>query len=43
MNTSAISYINEIRIKNAIKLLRNEKLAIKEVAEKVGYESLNNF
>lgn len=43
MNTSTISYINEVRIKNAIELLKDEKLSIKEVAEKVGYESLNNF
>ncbi len=43
MNTSTISYIHEVRIKKAIELLRESNISIKEVAEQVGYESLNNF
>lgn len=43
MNTSTISYIHEVRVKKAIELLRESDVSIKEVAERVGYESLNNF
>ncbi|MDD2447891.1 MAG: response regulator [Tissierellia bacterium] len=43
MDTNTISYIHEVRIKKAIELLKDENFGIKEVAEKVGYGSLNNF
>lgn len=43
MGTNTLAYIHEIRIKRAIELLKQEELNIKEVAERVGYENLNNF
>lgn len=43
MGINTISYIHKVRIKNAIKLLKEEDLSIKEVAEKTGYNNLNNF
>jgi len=43
MGINTISYIHEVRIKKAIELLKEDDFSIKEVAEIVGYESLNNF
>lgn len=43
MDTNTISYIHSVRIKNAIELMRDDKLSIKEISEKVGYDNLNNF
>lgn len=43
MDTNTISYIHSVRIKNAIDLMRDDKLSIKEISEKVGYDNLNNF
>lgn len=42
-STSFISYLNEIRIKSAVKLLEETDISIKEVAFKVGYNNLNYF
>ncbi len=43
MGMTTISYINEVRIAKAIELLKEGHLSIKEVAEKTGYDNLNNF
>lgn len=40
---SFITYLNELRIKRALELLRDTELSIKEVAHKVGYNNLNYF
>lgn len=42
MGTTTISYIHDVRIKKALELLKKE-FNIKEIAELVGYTSLNNF
>lgn len=43
MNISYISYLNEIRVKKAMELLKDTDMPIKEIAEKVGYNNLNYF
>ncbi len=43
LGTTALTYLNELRIEKAISLLTNKDVAIKDVAEQVGYKSLNNF
>lgn len=43
LDTTTLAYIHEVRIQKAIALLKTRDLAIKEVAEEVGYDSLNNF
>lgn len=43
LKQSTICYIHEVRIKKSLKLLKKREMSIKEVAEKVGYNSLNNF
>ena len=43
MNTTFISYLNHIRIEKSIELLENTTKSINEIAEIVGYNSLNNF
>lgn len=43
LGTTNMHYIHEIRIQNAIKLLEEGGVSIKEAAERTGYESLNNF
>jgi YesN/AraC family two-component response regulator len=40
---SFITYLNELRIKKALELLRETELSIKEIAHKVGYNNLNYF
>lgn len=40
---SYITYINELKIKKAIELLKDTDSSIKEVAQKVGYNNLNYF
>lgn len=40
---SFITYINELRIKKALELLRDTDLSIKEIAQRVGYNNLNYF
>jgi YesN/AraC family two-component response regulator len=42
-NVSFITYINELRIKKAVELLRDTDLSIKEIAQKVGYNNINYF
>ncbi len=42
-NVSFITYINELRIKRALELLKDTDLPIKEIAHKVGYNNLNYF
>ncbi len=42
-NTSFITYLNDRRIKIAVKYLKESDLSIKEVAYKVGYNNLNYF
>ena len=43
MGVSVIAYLHGVRMKNAIVMLENTDLGIKEVAESCGYENLNNF
>ena len=43
MGTSVLAYLHGIRIKNAIDMLENTDFGIKEIAERSGYENLNNF
>lgn len=40
---SYITYINELKIKKAVELLKDTDFSIKEVAQKVGYNNLNYF
>ena len=42
-NASFITYLNDIRIKKALELLRVTDLSIKEVSFKVGFNNLNYF
>jgi AraC-like DNA-binding protein len=39
---SAVSYINRIRVEKSKKILR-EGSSVKDAAEQVGFESLNNY
>jgi YesN/AraC family two-component response regulator len=41
--TSFITYINELRIKKALELLKDTDLSIKDIAQRVGYNNLNYF
>ena len=43
MNTSIVSYINKLRIEKAVELLTKENYSVKETADYIGYDSLNNF
>lgn len=43
MNKSFTQFLNEVRIRNASRLLMQEDLPISEVCYKVGYNSLTNF
>jgi YesN/AraC family two-component response regulator len=36
-------WLNEVRIKNAIELLRGTDMPVKEISERVGYNNLNYF
>lgn len=38
-----ISYIHKVRIEKSVQMLEEEKLSVKEAAEEVGYQNLNNF
>lgn len=40
---SFITYLNNLKIKKALELLRDTDLSIKEIAQKVGYNNLNYF
>ena len=42
MGQSVVSYLNRVRVENAKKLL-DEGMSVKLAAERVGYDSLNNF
>lgn len=42
MGESVINYLNRIRVENAKRLLE-DGVSVKEAAEQVGYDSLNNF
>lgn len=43
VGTSVIDYLHGVRIEEAQRLLETSSLDIKEIAEKCGYNSLNNF
>jgi two-component system response regulator YesN len=43
LNTSFIDYLNNLRINEAVRLLRNEKKPVKEVSHLVGYGDPNYF
>lgn len=43
MGTSIITYLHQVRIKEAKKLLAEQHYSVKEAAECTGYDSLNNF
>lgn len=38
-----ISYMHKVRIEKSIELMKEKKLAIKEISEAVGYQNLNHF
>ena len=38
-----ISYIHQVRIEKSIKKMTEDGLSVKEAAEEVGYQNLNNF
>lgn len=38
-----ISYIHKVRIQKSVQLIEEKKLAVKEAAEAVGYQSLNHY
>lgn len=42
-DVSFITYINELRIKKALELMKDTDLSIKEISRKVGYNNLNYF
>lgn len=43
LGMSVIAYVHKVRIDKAIDLLKTQQLSIKEIADQVGYDSLNNF
>jgi len=43
IGVSFITYVNEVRIKKAMELLKEEELSIKEVVQMVGYNNINYF
>lgn len=43
MGTTILSYVHQLRIEEACRLLQNRKYDIQETAYEVGYGSLNNF
>lgn len=43
MDTTILSYVHQLRIEEACKLLQNRKYDIQGTAFQVGYSSLNNF
>lgn len=43
MNISLVTYIHQVRIANAVKLLRTKEYSIKSIAELTGYHNLNHF
>ena len=43
MEVSYITYINELKIKKALELLKDTDLPIKEIARRAGYNNLNYF
>lgn len=43
MNMTILNYIHKVRIENAVRFLRNERLSIQETALRTGYQNLNNF
>ena len=40
---TVISYVHKVRIEKSIEKMTEEGLSVKEAAEEVGYQSLNNF
>ncbi len=40
---SVMSYIHKLRIRYAIKLLKQGDMSIQEISEKIGYNNVNNF
>ena len=43
MRKTYVSFLNEIRVANACKLLRNEDLSVAMVAYECGFNNLSNF
>lgn len=43
MGMTIISYVHRIRIEKSIRMMEEQKLAIKEAAEAVGYQNLNHY
>ena len=42
-NTTILNYINELKIKEAKALLRENKLSVTEISEKLGFNSIHYF
>lgn len=43
MEVSVLNYIHTLRIEKAVVYLKEGRLGIQEISEKVGYQNLNNF
>lgn len=43
MDMTILSYVHKLRIEKSVELMEEEKLAVKEAAEAVGYQNLNQF
>ena len=43
MGMSIISYVHKVRIQESVRLLKEQRLSVKEAAEAVGYRNLNHF
>lgn len=43
MGISIITYVHQLRINEAKRLLTEQRCSVKETAERTGYDSLNNF
>ncbi|MFR3030621.1 MAG: response regulator [Blautia sp.] len=38
-----VSYVHKVRIEQSIRMMEEDNLSVKEAAEEVGYQNLNNF
>jgi len=43
MGSGVVSYLHEVRIQNAVSMMRDTNMEIKEIAEACGYVNINNF
>ena len=43
MGVGVVAYLHEVRIRNAIEMMKRSGVSIKEISEACGYENINNF